>query len=156
MRILFVCTGNVFRSASAHYILQKILNQKKDTTITVDSAGTRGEPYGMYSETQARLRHYGIETKHHKYKILTQEIVDEANVIICMAHHHQEFIQQHFQRDSYLFNELAYEKHTDVQDDDEAGVHYGSKGFDAFIDFTVDYIYEAIPYLYKRLKTMDF
>ena len=155
MKILFVCTGNTFRSASADYILKKLLKEKQDKTIKVESAGTRGNPFGMYNETKERLAYHGINIKHHQYKILNKKMVIDADVIICMTEHHREYITKQYGKKSYLFNEIAYNKSTGVADNDELGVFYGSKGFTEFINKTVDYIYEAMPHVYKNLKSMN-
>ena len=153
MNVLFVCTGNTFRSASADYILKKLLKEKKDDAIKVNSAGTRGEPFGMYNETKARLAYHGINIEHHQYKIINKKMIDDADIIICMIEHHREYITKHYNKKSYLFNEMACGQTTDVPDDDESGVYYGSKGFTEFINKTVDYIYEAMPRVYKNLKS---
>ncbi|HCB52188.1 TPA: protein-tyrosine-phosphatase, partial [Patescibacteria group bacterium] len=40
MKVLFVCTGNIFRSMSAEYIMKKYIQDHNLNEIVVSSAGT--------------------------------------------------------------------------------------------------------------------
>ncbi|MCA9477664.1 MAG: hypothetical protein KC535_00775 [Nanoarchaeota archaeon] len=152
-KILFVCTGNTFRSASAEYLFKAFLAQHQDNSFIVSSAGTRGNPYGVYRETEQRVKSHGGDMSGHHYMVLDQDIVDNADLIICMAAHHQEFVKKHFGAKSFLFNELAYGKSTDLKDDDEAYGEYEDLG--DFIYETVDTIWEGLPVLYEKIQSMD-
>ena len=55
MNVLFVCTGNVFRSMSAEYLMNKYLNDNAITNISVSSAGTTAHPQPSFPETLDRL-----------------------------------------------------------------------------------------------------
>lgn len=156
MNILFVCTENTFRSASADYLFNTLLQEKQDDSFQVHSAGIRCRWPHMYEETKERLAHYGIAIQKHQSTYLTQKLVDEADVIICMAEHHRQFIKHNFHTNSYLFNELAYGESTDVQDDEEVGTSYGSGGLKGFIYDTIDYIYQSLPKIYEKLKTTNY
>ena len=57
-RILFICSGNMYRSAGAEFILRKKLNEAGIEGWTVDSAGTlqlghARRPSGPYSPRKA-------------------------------------------------------------------------------------------------------
>ena len=43
VKVLFVCTGNIFRSMGAEYFLKKHLFTLGDTRFLVSSAGTKAE-----------------------------------------------------------------------------------------------------------------
>jgi protein-tyrosine-phosphatase len=150
--VLFVCTGNTFRSASADYLLKHLLLEKHDSKFIVSSAGTKGNPLGVYPATKERVAKFGADMSRHQYRILNQEIIGEADIIVCMAKHHQEFIQKNFGAESYLFNELAYDTKTDLKDDDEAAGEY--EDLDEFINETVDVIFEGMPELYRKIHEM--
>ena len=90
--ILFVCTGNTFRSVSAEYLIRDYLKQNDITNLSVFSAGTKGSPKGVFYETILAMNRYGLDISGHKYRILNQEIVDNADVIISMTHTHKDFI----------------------------------------------------------------
>ena len=44
-KVLFVCTQNVFRSMSAHYLAKKYLNEKNIQHFEIDSCGTKAYPW---------------------------------------------------------------------------------------------------------------
>ncbi len=152
--ILFVCTENIFRSASAELLFKKLLKDKKDTSFTAISAGTKGtDTWGMYPETKKRILFYGANLDGYFQKKLTQEITDDSNVIICMTQRHQKFIQKNFKTASFLFNELAYGVKTDLEDDNEAYGKYGDLG--TFVTHTVDVIQGGMEELYLSIQAMD-
>ena len=152
-KILFVCTGNTFRSASADYLFDKYSKMQSSNSYIVSSAGTLGNPVGVYEKTIEMANKYGVDMSAHTYRVLTQDIVDDVDIIICMAHHHQETVKQKFGKESYLFNELSIGEKTDLKDDDEAYGEYAD--LDDFIVETVETIYERIPALYEKLQQMN-
>lgn len=87
MTILFVCTGNTCRSPMAEYLFKKML--KKDE-VTVVSAGTSViSPIPIPSVMLEILAKEGIDISSHRAKQLTQEMVDEASLILSMESHHK-------------------------------------------------------------------
>lgn len=150
MNILFVCTGNTLRSAMAHYFFQNY-DAKHRKLFHVSSAGTRGNPLGPYQETVELMQSKGIDMSAHRDTRLTQELVDAQDIIICMAKHHQEFIQEHFKTSSLLFNKVAIGESTDIQDDDEAQIWPGDPRFPAFLTRLCETIEKRIPLLYEKL-----
>jgi protein-tyrosine-phosphatase len=146
--VLFVCTGNTFRSASAEYLLRAHASKEGDLTLTVFSAGTKGNPLGSFEETYTRLDYYGVDMRPHKFQVLTQEHFDKADIVICFAKHHQQYIKQTFGFDSFLFNTIAIGESTDLQDDGEAHIWQGDPRFEAFVKRTVDMIAKRIPAVY--------
>ena len=149
-----MCTGNTFRSASAEYLLKAEVQEEHNSQLAISSAGTLGDSeYGPFPKTIERVKFYGGDMSRHKYTILTQEIVDDADIIICMAQHHVDFVKKNFGKDSILFNELVYGKKTDIKDDNEARGEYSD--LNEFIVQTVDTIQEGIPLLAKKLEAMN-
>lgn len=155
MKILFVCTGNTFRSACAEYLFKKFLKEKNDNSITVNSAGIKGFPPGMFKETVNELKQLGVDASKHQYKVLNQLMVNETDLIICMSSKHQKFVKKYFGKESILFNELVKGESSDLLDDSEAGISQGSDEFPSFVHKTVLYINENIPIIYSKLKAMD-
>lgn len=68
LKLLFICTINRMRSATAHTIYQD------DTRFEVLSAGT---------DANAQV-------------VLTQELLDWADSVIVMERHHRNFIRKHY------------------------------------------------------------
>lgn len=69
MKILFVCTANIFRSALAEVILRKKLQEKGLTDIEVDSAGVHnyaGEPRDYMMCSYARKAGYEMGSVKNK------------------------------------------------------------------------------------------
>ena len=116
----------------------------------MSSAGTKGCPLKIYSQTIERVKFHGADMSRHKYTILNQEIVDDSNVLICMTHQHQDFVKTNFGKDSFLFNELAIGKKIDLEDNVEAKGKYSDMSI--FIQETIDKIHDGLPSIYEKLK----
>ena len=65
--ILVVCTGNICRSAMAHYMLQDALANAGITNVRVDSCGTSDEEAGNPADprTERMLNELGLTAKGH-------------------------------------------------------------------------------------------
>ena len=93
MKILFVCTGNICRSFMAERILKKKLAENNCTNIEVSSAGVyniegvSGDPRAVKILTEKGFDGYG-----HKSKLLTDEMVADADKIIVMENAHKKMI----------------------------------------------------------------
>lgn len=155
MKVLFVCTGNTFRSASADYLFNNFLKEKNDNSIVISSAGTKGYIPGMFKETVDELKKLGIDASKHQYKVLNQAMIDETDLIICMSLKHKKFVKENFGKESILFNEILKGDSSDVPDDYEAGITHESDKFPLFIHEITLYINESIPIIYSKLKAMN-
>ena len=99
MNLLMMCTGNMNRSAAAHYLMARKL---KDTTHKVDSAGTSKKaslsPKPMAKKTREAMKQWQFEfgVKDHRSKSLTKELVDWADKIIYMVPGHYKDIVAEF------------------------------------------------------------
>lgn len=160
VNVLFVCTHNVFRSFSAERILKNYilvngfansLDSDKIPKINVSSAGIYAYPQSPYSYTINKLNSLGIDASNHKQSKVSQKLVDDSDVIICMTKHHKDFIEHNFNKKCFLFNELAHGKSTDVSDDDEISFDTSLK---KFVEDTVQYIHDGMPNLYDSLVLM--
>lgn len=94
MNILFVCTGNTFRSMSGEYLLKKALQDAGISNVQVRSAGTIAKPNTIYQETLDRLALYGCDASHHKQTKLTKELCKEQDLIICLSEHHRTTVHE--------------------------------------------------------------
>lgn len=120
MRILFVCSANICRSALAEVILRKKLKEKGLTDIVVDSAGVHnyaGEPRDYMMCSYARKAGYemGGESKY-----VSQEQADSADLIVCMEHFHVVEMQKRLPYVRWgrikLFNEICFDEQTNLID----------------------------------------
>jgi protein-tyrosine-phosphatase len=149
MKVLFVCTQNIFRSFSAEKLLKLYLQKKKNTNIIVSSAGTLAYPDEPYSYTLEELQKLGVRDLEHRQQRLSQGLVDEQDIIICMTKNHQMAVYDQFGRKSFLFQELASGKKIDLEDDVETETSGGS--LEPFVISVVQKIYEGIPKIYEKI-----
>src|SRR5438552_10595722 len=89
-RILLVCTGNICRGPRAAALRQRALAQRGIDGLEVASAGTGawdGAPVseGAYLVGLER----GLDLSSHRARLLTRELVEEADLILTMARHHR-------------------------------------------------------------------
>lgn len=89
-QILLVCTGNICRSPLAAALLQRALAERGIEGIGVWSAGTGawdGAPVseGAYLVGLER----GLDLSGHRARLLTRELVEEADLVLTMARHHR-------------------------------------------------------------------
>ncbi len=89
MHILFVCTGNTCRSPMAEGLLREALAARGMEQVTVGSAGTGAWDGAPVSEGAylVGLEH-GLDLGEHRARLLTRELVREADLVFGMSGHH--------------------------------------------------------------------
>ena len=96
--VLFVCTGNICRSPTAHGVLvQQLERAGLATRVQVDSAGThgyhRGDPPDVRSQEHAARRGYDLSTLRARQ--VTAEDFKQYDLILAMDGGHLELLEQH-------------------------------------------------------------
>jgi glycine hydroxymethyltransferase len=89
--ILFVCTGNVCRSPMAEGLFRHAMANRGD--YRVGSAGVGaidGQPPSAYA--QRALKELGIDISRQRSRMLTAELVNQADYIFGMTHSHVDSI----------------------------------------------------------------
>ena len=104
-RILFVCTGNIFRSLTADVALKKLLSGNR--AVHVSSAGTDDYPHVVRPYTRDYLLSKGYDVSAHQRRTLTAEIVRESSLVVAMSTDHQAIIRERFAREAPLFLEVC-------------------------------------------------
>lgn len=91
-KILIVCTGNVCRSPYVERLLRARL---RETGITVTSAGT-GALAGsdMDPEVAKRLAVTGGDAENFSARQLTEDLTNEADLILCATRQHRSQVVQ--------------------------------------------------------------
>ena len=92
--ILFVCTGNSCRSPMAAGLLRKILQNRENKNIKVDSAGFLFSEGGATEEAIAVMKNEGIDLLDHKSKLAKPLLIKNSDLIFVMEKIHQERITE--------------------------------------------------------------
>lgn len=142
IRILFVCTGNVFRSLSAELALKSVL--PPDGGWSVSSAGTLArEGKALRADVCERLTFWQADFSSHRPRRLTREILDAADLVIAMNSDHQELIARQFGRHAPLYMEIATGTPADFPDLDDVVPDFRTDrdGSRAYVHQAIDTIF---------------
>jgi RpiB/LacA/LacB family sugar-phosphate isomerase len=89
--ILFVCTGNTCRSPMAEGLFRHAVKDRGDYRVV--SAGVGAIDGQALSANAVRaMRELGIDISKQRSRMLTAKLVEEADLILGMTHHHIESI----------------------------------------------------------------
>jgi protein-tyrosine-phosphatase len=143
--VLFICTGNIFRSLVAEYALKAALGPT--AAVVVGSAGIQALPQAMHPLILEWLVLKGADPSHHVQRKLTRELLDATDLPVAMGFDHQEYVRVQFDRDVLLFNQICYQRDEPVLDVHEAvpDWHLHMDDVHDYALSLVDYIWEAMP-----------
>ena len=149
--ILFICTGNVFRSVAAEYALKTRMGP--DVRLIVGSAGIEARPQSLHPMIIEYLRAKGVDPSAHVQRKLTHELLEGVDLAVAMGFDHRDFIREQFGRNVPLFNQVCFEKEEPVLDLHEVMPDWASNMDQAraYVQSVVDHIWEATPALLARL-----
>ena len=152
--ILFVCTGNIFRSLAAEYALKQHLGPQG--LYCVGSAGIEAKPQSIHPIVRARLLERGADPVGHIQRKLTQSLLDEADCVVAMGRDHQEAVQQLFGLSIPLFNQLCFEHDEPILDMHEALPDWEEDEAQAraYVISVIDHICDAVPRFAARLPPL--
>jgi glycine hydroxymethyltransferase len=89
--ILFVCTGNVCRSPMAEGLLRDAVRGRRDFRVLSAGVGAiDGQPPSAHAVSV--LKELGIDISRQRSRMLTAELVDQADYIFGMTHGHVDAI----------------------------------------------------------------
>ncbi|MHA3702226.1 arsenate reductase/protein-tyrosine-phosphatase family protein [Jatrophihabitans sp. YIM 134969] len=87
--VLYVCTGNVCRSAAAQALLRH--RARPEDSLTVVSAGTHAlEGYGVDAPTAAALAERGVSSDGHEGVWLTDAMIKDADLVLTATTEHRD------------------------------------------------------------------
>lgn len=143
--ILFVCTGNVFRSVVAEYAtkLQLGLNH----SCLVGSAGIEAKPQSVHPWIQHSLREKGVDVSTHVQRKLTHELLIRTDLVVAMSYDHQTFINQEFGIDVPLFKQICYGRDEPILDLHEVHPNWKQDLNQArtYVSSVIDMIWGDVP-----------
>jgi protein-tyrosine phosphatase len=149
--ILFVCSGNIFRSLVAEYALKARVGAQAWDLI--GSAGIEAVPQEIHPVVLARLLEKGVDPSRHVQRKLNRELIERATLPIAMGTNHQAFIRREFGREAPLFNRLCYGTDQPVLDVHEA-IPDWQDHLEQSRDYVlsiIDHIWNGIPHLLAHL-----
>ena len=143
--VLFICTGNIFRSMIAEHALR--VQIVPDEGVVVSSSGTGAQPMEMYEGVRARLIERGIDPSDHVQRKLTQELLDDADLPVAMSLDHQIHVREQFGLEIPLFNRVCFGRDEPVLDLGERLPNWREEpdAAEAYVLQMVDTIWDAIP-----------
>jgi protein-tyrosine-phosphatase len=152
--ILVVCTGNICRSPMGAALLQHALAAQPEPlrSIKVISAGVAsrtGEPASVHAVTA--LKKVGIDLRGHASQPVTQELLDDALLVLCMTESHRDMIEvtaEPVPAHVHLFREFMG-ANGNMEIPDPYGMHLSA--YEASRDEIVAAIPSIIAYLQKTL-----
>lgn len=146
--ILFVCTGNIFRSLTAEYALRRHAPE-----LIVASAGTEDYPYIVRPNVRDYLLAKGIDVSAHRRRTVTREILEQAKSVVAMSTDHQRFLAERFGLQVPVFLEACGGECAALPDIEEVVPDYKTNpaAVDAHVRRTIDTIIEAMPRLAASL-----
>ena len=159
-RVLFVCTGNIFRSLTAEYALRRALGQQHGdfvvrSDIVVASAGTEDFPHVVRPVVRDYLLRHGLDVRTHRRRTLTAQILADATDVIAMNTDHRAILRDHFGcADAPLFTTACGLADEPLPDVDEAIADYATNpdAVAAHVRLIIDRIIELTPRLAARLS----
>lgn len=94
IKVMFICTGNICRSAMAHAIMEKEIKERnKENEIQVYSCGTFAED-GSYASVNAieAMEYYDINLKGHRATNIINSNIKEMDIILCATKDHKRMV----------------------------------------------------------------
>lgn len=94
---MFICTGNICRSAMAHHLLEKKLKDLNRTDVEVLSCGTfadTGEK-STYSALEV-MKEYEVDMSTHQSTNIAKSPILDMDLILCATTSHKYFVLQQY------------------------------------------------------------
>ena len=149
--VLFICTGNIFRSMTAEFALKASLGA--NAPFDVRSAGLLAAPHEVVAFVSDYLAARGHDTARHRPTRLNTATLDGADLAVAMGTEHRARIAQDFDRCLPLFSEIAYGTVEALRDVDEVVPDWrrNKAAAAAYGRSLMDYIFDGMPGFLGRM-----
>lgn len=138
INILFVCTGNICRSPTAHAVMKKLVTEQQlADRIFVDSAGVSGYHVGQRpdprSQSVAKTRGYDLSTL--RARKVSEKDFEQFHYLIAMDRGHLAHLTQQTAKATEARFSLLMHFAPVLGKDDVVDPYYGpSNGFERVLD----------------------
>ena len=152
--ILFVCSGNIFRSLVAEYALKAHLGSRAGYII--GSAGIEASPQEIHPVVLAGLLEKGVDPSRHRQRKLARDLIEATTVIVAMDRNHQAWIRGEFGREVPLFNHVCYGIDQPILDVHEIIPDWRDQPDQSrdYLRLVIDHIWDGVPHLLDRLPAL--
>ena len=98
MKIMFICTGNICRSAMAEAMLKKMLKDKNIENIEVCSSGIYADTGDIPTENAIEVvqENYNIDLSHHRATNIKESQIEKMDLILCATLSHKMAVVQFY------------------------------------------------------------
>lgn len=142
MKILFVCLGNICRSATAQAVMESIIAQHSEwTTVEIDSAGILNYHEGELPDSRMRMHasRRGYQLTHRSRPVVTDDF-DNFDLIIGMDDRNIDDLKKlapsiEAENKIHRMTDYAIQTNMDYVPDPYYG---GANGFELVIDLLED------------------
>jgi protein-tyrosine phosphatase len=152
-RVLFVCTGNIFRSLTAEYALRRALDGTQ-MRIAVASAGTEDYPHVVAPVVRDYLGELGLDVRSHVRRTLTEAILTEPGWVVAMSTDHRAALAARFGQTVPLFTEACGLPGAALPDVEEVVADHATNpaAVAAHVRATIDRIVALTPRLVRQVE----
>ena len=93
MKIMFICTGNICRSAMAEGMMKKLIKDNNINDIEVYSCGIYAETgdYATYNAVEA-MKYYDVNIENHRATNIRDSKINEMDIILCATMSHKQSV----------------------------------------------------------------
>lgn len=105
MKIMFICTGNICRSAMAEGLMKKLIKEN-NIDAEIYSCGTYAETgdYATYNAIDA-MKQYDVNIEEHRATNIRDSKIKEMDLILCATQKHKQMV-------GYLYPDLKEKVYT--------------------------------------------
>ena len=154
MNIMFVCTGNICRSAMAHHLLEKRLKDLKIENVKVYSCGVHAYN-GEKSTWEAKYvmkNYYDVDLEKHRATNIRNSNIKNMDLVLCATRYHkQDVLELYPELQGKVFTMKEYVEYNE-QNHDEIDIA-DPWGYDkeTYLECSKE-ISECIELLLKKIK----
>lgn len=149
VKILFVCTGNICRSAMAHHYMQKkIIDNGLGDKYLIDSAGISAYTGDSATDSAKEvMKKYGVDMEKHRATYLEEADIKSFDLVLCMTMaHKRKILNRYPNMQDKVFTLKEYVGETYYLDiDDPWG--FGIEVYEACSEEIVNYVDKLVEKL---------